>query len=130
MKRFLLICALLVVCLAQARPKFDDADKARIDGTYAKVLYKDGHKAVYPMKSLTADKQAQVQEIAALQAADKAAFAPLLAFVSSKATPRSAAPPKSAPASTSPPPSSSRATRSSTGRFVLPVSERHADDHG
>lgn len=53
-----------MACLAAAKARLEDADKARIDGGYAKVQFKDGHRAVYPMKSLTADELAQVQEIA------------------------------------------------------------------
>ena len=65
MKRLLVVAlGLVVLGLAEAKPKFEDADKARIDNGYAKVLFKDGHKAVFPLKTLTDDEQALIQEIA------------------------------------------------------------------
>jgi len=66
MKRLLggIFCGLLLVVSATAKPKFEGADKARIDGNYAKVLFKDGHKAVFPLNALRPDELAEVQALA------------------------------------------------------------------
>jgi len=65
MKRSLAVLLIFAVATsAPARGKFDNATKARIDGNYAKVLFKDGHKGVFPLKDLANEDLAAVTKLA------------------------------------------------------------------
>ncbi len=62
---FALLLALALVPSVLARGKFDNAVKARIDGNYAKVLFKDGRKGVFPLKELANEDLVVLNQLAA-----------------------------------------------------------------
>jgi len=65
MKRSLIaLLSLFLIATAAAASKFDQVEKARIDGNYVKVLFKDGRKGVFPLSALRPDELAEAQALA------------------------------------------------------------------